>query len=43
MVLEDKTALIRFTKKQLLSGKMIPYEFTHYGAHAARQMYLEQK
>jgi len=43
LVLENKTSLIRFTKKQLESGKMIPYEYTHYGAHAARQMYLEQK
>ena len=43
LVLEHKKALVKFVKSQLLAGKLVPYEFTHYGAVAAREMFEEQK
>ena len=41
MGLPYERALIEHAKKQLTAGKKVPYEFTQFGALAAREMFID--
>lgn len=43
LVIKEKKSLIKFIKLQLAAGKYVPYVFTQFGAHAAREMFTEMK
>ena len=42
MGLPHERALIEHAKKQLTAGKKVPYEFTQFGAIAAREMFIDK-
>ena len=41
MGLSHERNLIEHAKKQLTAGKKVPYEFTQFGALAAREMFID--